>query len=228
ESPYLLQHVSDPVDWYPWGQDAFAKAQKENKPIFLSIGYASCYWCHTMDTAVFQNKTIAAQLNDYAISVLVDREERPDIDRLYRSALQVLSGSTGCPMSLFLTPDRRPFYGATYLPASGFVNILNRVHELWITDPENVSDFSIRMTAYLNHLATSETKKQMSDEQILRRGFEGFRKIYNSSGGSKIPSPAVFTFLLSYYKRTGDQAAQDLAFHTLQTFQHRTSAAEKL
>src|SRR5262249_16283325 len=135
KSPYLLQHASDPVDWYPWGEEAFEKAQKENKPIFLSVGYASCFWCHKMHIDLFENRKIAEQMNRYAVNILVDREERPDIDRLYMSALQTLTGSGGWPMSLFLMADRRPFFGTTFLPAAGFSEILTRVHDLWKDQP---------------------------------------------------------------------------------------------
>ncbi|MDW7682401.1 MAG: thioredoxin domain-containing protein, partial [bacterium] len=116
KSPYLLQHAFNPVNWYPWGEEAFAKARKEDKPIFLSIGYSTCYWCHVMEREVFENEEIAALMNQYVISIKVDREERPDVDRVYMTALQAMTGGGGWPMSMFLTPDLKPFYGATYIP----------------------------------------------------------------------------------------------------------------
>src|SRR3990170_6860991 len=116
KSPYLLQHAFNPVNWYPWGEEAFEKARKEDKIIFLSVGYSTCYWCHVMEREVFENESIAALMNKYVVSVKVDREERPDIDRIYMAALQAMTGSGGWPMSMFLTPDRKPFFGATYIP----------------------------------------------------------------------------------------------------------------
>src|SRR5205814_4771380 len=115
-SPYLLQHRNNPVDWYPWGPEAIARAKSENKPIFLSIGYAACHWCHVMEHESFENGDIAQYLNEHFISIKVDREERPDLDQIYMNAVQVLTGRGGWPMSMFLTPDLKPFYGGTYFP----------------------------------------------------------------------------------------------------------------
>jgi uncharacterized protein YyaL (SSP411 family) len=116
KSPYLLQHAFNPVDWHPWGEEAFARARADDKVIFLSIGYSTCYWCHVMEREVFENPAIAALMNELVVSIKVDREERPDVDRIYMSAVQAMTGSGGWPMSMFLTPDLRPFYGGTYIP----------------------------------------------------------------------------------------------------------------
>lgn len=116
KSPYLLQHAFNPVDWYTWGEEAFKKARKEDKPIFLSVGYSTCYWCHVMEREVFEDESIAALMNQFVVSIKVDREERPDVDRVYMTALQAMTGGGGWPMSMFLTPDLKPFYGATYIP----------------------------------------------------------------------------------------------------------------
>jgi uncharacterized protein YyaL (SSP411 family) len=119
KSPYLLQHAHNPVDWYPWGREAFDKAKKENKPIFLSIGYSTCHWCHVMEHESFENPTIAKLMNDNFVSIKVDREERPDVDQVYMTFVEATTGSGGWPMTVFLTPDLKPFFGGTYFPAQG-------------------------------------------------------------------------------------------------------------
>ena len=136
-SPYLLQHAGNPVDWYPWGTEAFEKALREDKPVFLSIGYAACHWCHVMERESFENERIAKMLNEHFVSVKVDREERPDIDAVYMDAVQSITGSGGWPMSVFLTPDQKPFFAGTYFPPQrrgrmpGFDEILQAVSDAW-------------------------------------------------------------------------------------------------
>src|SRR5205809_488318 len=136
-SPYLLQHAHNPVDWYPWGDEAFEKAKSENKPILLSIGYSACHWCHVMERESFENEKIAALMNETFVSIKVDREERPDLDEIYMNAVQMLTGRGGWPMTMFLTPDGKPFYGGTYFPPEdrqgmpGFPKILMGVSEAW-------------------------------------------------------------------------------------------------
>src|SRR6185437_6197861 len=137
KSPYLLQHAHNPVDWHPWGPEAFEKAKKENKPIFLSVGYSTCHWCHVMERESFSNPSVAKMINDHFIPIKVDREERPDVDRVYMAFLQGTTGSGGWPMTVFLTPDLKPFFAATYFPpedregATGLKTVLTRVDELW-------------------------------------------------------------------------------------------------
>src|SRR5438132_10045607 len=132
-SPYLLQHAHNPVDWYPWGPEAFERARREDKPIFLSVGYSTCYWCHVMERQCFENEAIASEMNKRFVNIKVDREERPDVDQLYMTAVQVLTRHGGWPMSVFLTPDLRPFYGGTYSPPEdahgrpGFVTVLRGI-----------------------------------------------------------------------------------------------------
>ncbi len=152
-SPYLLQHAHNPVNWYPWGEEAFALAKKENKPIFLSVGYSSCHWCHVMERESFENETVAAIINEHFVAIKVDREERPDVDEIYMTCVQIVSGRGGWPMSVFLTPEGKPFYGGTYYPPEdygprkGFKSLLNNVHDVWIKqnadllkDAERMSD----------------------------------------------------------------------------------------
>src|SRR5690348_1259989 len=137
QSPYLLQHRDNPVDWYPWGEEAFARARSEDKPIFLSIGYSTCHWCHVMEHESFETQPVADALNREFVSIKVDREERPDVDDIYMRAVQMMTGSGGWPLSLFLTPDGRPFYGGTYFPPTsrwgrpGFVTILEAIANAW-------------------------------------------------------------------------------------------------
>ena len=142
-SPYLLQHAENPVDWFPWGEDAFEKAVLEKKPILLSVGYSTCHWCHVMAHESFENKEIAELMNNYFVNIKVDREERPDVDSLYMSSVQALTGQGGWPMTVFLTPDRKPFYAGTYFPPQdgygrpGFPRLLQTIHDAWT---ENSSD----------------------------------------------------------------------------------------
>jgi len=143
-SPYLLQHAHNPVDWYPWGPEALQKARDEQKPIFLSIGYSACHWCHVMERESFENERIAALLNEHYVSIKVDREERPDLDDIYMRAVQTLTGQGGWPMSVFLTPDLEPFYGGTYFPPfggygrPGFADVLMQLEQAWQTRREDI------------------------------------------------------------------------------------------
>ena len=145
-SPYLLQHAHNPVNWYPWGEVALKKSKAEDKPIFLSIGYSSCHWCHVMEHESFENEAIAKILNDHFVSIKVDREERPDLDEIYMTAVQLMTGSGGWPMSVFLTPDLKPFYGGTYFPPDdrygrpGFKSLLLRLSKAWEENREELQD----------------------------------------------------------------------------------------
>ncbi|HVQ14420.1 MAG TPA: thioredoxin domain-containing protein, partial [Vicinamibacterales bacterium] len=144
QSPYLLQHAANPVDWFPWGDEAFARARQERKPIFLSIGYSTCHWCHVMAHESFENAAVAAVLNEQFVSIKVDREERPDVDRVYMTFVQATTGSGGWPMSVWLTPDLKPFYGGTYFPPEsrwgrpGFVDILTEIARVWGSEHQKV------------------------------------------------------------------------------------------
>ena len=143
-SPYLLQHAHNPVDWYPWGEEAFEKARREDKPIFLSVGYSTCHWCHVMEHESFENEEIAAVLNKHFVAIKVDREERPDIDKVYMTYVQATTGGGGWPMSVWLTPDLKPFVGGTYYPPEdqrgrpGFKSILLKIAEAWARDRERI------------------------------------------------------------------------------------------
>src|SRR5438093_500224 len=145
-SPYLLQHAYNPVDWYPWGDEAFAKARSEDKPIFLSIGYSTCHWCHVMERESFENDSVAALLNRWFVSIKVDREERPDVDRVYMAAMQAMGFGGGWPLNVFMTPDLKPFYGGTYFPPDskfgrpGLMQLLPRAHQAWIDQRSQIEN----------------------------------------------------------------------------------------
>ena len=219
-SPYLLQHKDNPVHWHEWGEAAFARARAENKPVFLSIGYSTCHWCHVMAHESFENPDVAAVLNDYFVSIKVDREERPDIDRLYMAFVQATTGSGGWPMSVWLTPGAEPFYGGTYFPPAdrhgrpGFVTVLERLAELWATERRNVADHAAEVIASLRE-STKPAAGEIS-RAPLAKGLEQFSRSYDAvhggfGGGPKFPRPSVFDFLF----RCDDLHARGMALHTL-------------
>lgn len=226
KSPYLLQHAFNPVDWYPWGEGAFKKAREEDKPIFLSVGYSTCYWCHVMEREVFENKVIADLMNRYVVSIKVDREERPDVDRVYMSALQAMTRGGGWPMSMFLTPDLKPFFGATYIPPEakwgrpGFGDIVTRIHEVWTTNRQAILDNSQQVADYLQQVSNPNVQATKAGQLALERGFDSFSKSYDSKnagfgGAPKFPRPVAFNFLFRYYSRTGKKKALDMSLETL-------------
>ena len=226
KSPYLLQHAYNPVDWFPWGDEAFAKARRENKPIFVSIGYSTCYWCHVMEREVFENGEIARLMNEKLVCIKVDREERPDIDRIYMSAVQVMTGSGGWPMSVFLTPDLKPFYGATYIPPiskygrPGFPEIVNKISELWQSDHERIFGTSAQLIEYLKTSDGQLSNGFQITRAILDSAFHRFQQIYDPEFGGfgrgpKFPRPVSFNFLFGYYARNGNDSALEMSLTTL-------------
>src|SRR5881392_1752025 len=158
-SPYLLQHKDNPVDWYPWGEEAFERARRENKPVLLSIGYSACHWCHVMEHESFENEAIADLMNAHFICIKVDREERPDLDQIYMNAVQLITRRGGWPMSVFLTPDLKPFYGGTYWPPEsqmgmpGFRDILIKVNEAWLERRSELANSAEELTAAVREIA---------------------------------------------------------------------------
>jgi uncharacterized protein len=214
KSPYLLQHANNPVDWYPWGEEAFAKAKAENKPIFLSIGYATCHWCHVMEHESFENASVARILNDNFVSIKVDREERPDVDRVYMLFVQASTGQGGWPMSVWLTPDRKPFFGGTYFPPDarfgrpGFAMILERLAETWKTDRERVEQSGAKVLEQLAEYTKFDTRGELASAEALTRAFEILRRTFDATHGGfgrapKFPRPSVFNFLLRHYAGSG-------------------------
>ena len=164
-SPYLLQHAHNPVDWYPWGDEAFAKAKEENKPVLLSVGYSACHWCHVMERESFENEQIATLMNNLFVNIKVDREERPDVDEVYMNAVQMLTGRGGWPMTMFLTPERQPFYGGTYFPPEdrhgmpGFPRVLQGVAQAYRDKPQDVQKSVDQILSALNRMSHSEDHK---------------------------------------------------------------------
>src|ERR1700692_3771545 len=162
KSPYLLQHAQNPVDWFPWGEEAFAKARREHKPIFLSIGYSTCHWCHVMAHESFESAEVAAMMNREFVSIKVDREERPDVDRVYMTFVQATTGSGGWPMSVWLTPNLQPFVGGTYFPPDdrhgqlGFKKVLERIAAAWKQDHEKIVDQSSKIISALRESQTAQ------------------------------------------------------------------------
>ncbi|HMQ68411.1 MAG TPA: thioredoxin domain-containing protein [Ignavibacteria bacterium] len=227
KSPYLLQHAHNPVDWHPWNEETFRLAKKVNKPIFLSIGYSACYWCYVMEREVFENEEIAKMMNEYFVNVKVDREERPDVDRVYMTALQAMTGSGGWPMSMFLTPDLKPFYGATYVPPkakygrAGFEDVITQIHDVWKNKEKEVIESGDKIVDRLNEFIEARSAKESElSEATLENAFINIKKIYDEEyggfgSGNKFPRPVVFNFLLGYYYHTRDFSSLDMVSYSL-------------
>jgi uncharacterized protein len=212
-SPYLLQHAHNPVDWYSWGEEAFAKARKENKPIFLSIGYSTCHWCHVMERESFENEDVAAVMNQYFVCIKVDREERPDLDKIYMTATQATTGGGGWPMSVWLTPDLKPFYCGTYFPAKNFVALLERIHEVWEANHAGILDQANKLTDALKQYTTIAGEAGKLDATPMKVCLEQLRASYDPvnggfGGAPKFPRPVALNFLF----RAG---GKDMVLHTL-------------
>jgi uncharacterized protein len=227
KSPYLLQHAHNPVDWYPWGDEAFEKARREDKPIFLSIGYSTCHWCHVMERESFENEAIAEMVNRWFVPIKVDREERPDIDRIYMSYVQATTGGGGWPMSVWLTPDLKPFVGGTYFPPdnrygrAGFPVVLERIAQAWQDDRAKILESSANIMKQLRGQEESAGRGADRIEiAIPDSAFNQFRRSFDSKLGGfgaapKFPRPSVHNFLLRYWKRTGNEEARDMVVETL-------------
>jgi len=227
KSPYLQQHAMNPVDWYPWGAEAFEKARSEDKPIFLSIGYSTCHWCHVMERESFENEATAALINKWFVPVKVDREERPDIDRIYMNYVQATTGGGGWPMSVWLTPDLHPFVGGTYFPPDnrygrpGFPVILERIATGWRDDRARIVESSAQVMDELRRQsALAGSGPDSVPGVVMDSAFNQFRKGYDSTlggfgGPPKFPRPCVHNFLLRYWKRTGNEEARDMVMETL-------------
>ncbi|HQO96416.1 MAG TPA: thioredoxin domain-containing protein, partial [Anaerolineaceae bacterium] len=225
-SPYLLQHAHQPVDWHPWGEAALEKAEREQKPIFLSIGYAACHWCHVMAHESFENGEIAAILNQYFVNIKVDREERPDLDGIYMQAVVAMTGQGGWPMSLFLTPDGKPFYGGTYFPPvrrynmPAFGEILLNIARLWQEDRHAILEGAGKLTAHLQGLlrVDADANVSLTRETLEEAVMEIARRYDWKHGGwgraPKFPQPMTIEFLLQRAIR-GDKLALDMAIHAL-------------
>ena len=213
KSPYLLQHAHNPVDWYPWGEEAFAKALRENKPIFLSVGYSTCHWCHVMAHESFENEETAAIMNREFVNIKVDREERPDVDRVYMTFVQATTGGGGWPMSVWLTPDLKPFVGGTYFPPEdrygqpGFKKVLERIAAAWKQGHEKIVDQSSKIiTALRESQAAQSVASAKIDNQVFGTAYEQFARTFDEKEGGfgsapKFPRPVALNFLTGFYAR---------------------------
>jgi uncharacterized protein YyaL (SSP411 family) len=227
-SPYLLQHANNPVNWYPWGQEALDAAKAEDKPILLSVGYSACHWCHVMERESFENPQIAALMNDSFVSIKVDREERPDIDSIYMTAVQALTGHGGWPMTVFLTPDGKPFYGGTYFPPEdrggmpAFPRVLSALAEAYANDRENVTQTTGQLIERMEQMAAVNTGNGMPlNEGVLDQAFKGIASDFDDRYGGigiqpKFPQPMMYEFLLRYHLRTQNAEALDMVELTLE------------
>ncbi|MCT4601879.1 MAG: thioredoxin domain-containing protein [Marinifilum sp.] len=221
-SPYLLQHAHNPVDWYPWGEEALQKAKKENKVILVSIGYAACHWCHVMERESFENEEIAKIMNEFFVCIKVDREERPDIDQIYMDAVQLMTGSGGWPLNCFAMPDGKPFFGGTYFRPNDWHRVLQGIQNAWLNEPEKVEKVAgqIAEGVRVNELIQVRTELKQFKNDDLNSGYTSWQKEFdNVEGGNnrapKFPLPNSLQFLLRYYHATKDQSALDHVVLTL-------------
>ena len=223
-SPYLLQHVDNPVDWYPWGEEAFRKAREEDKPVFLSIGYSTCHWCHVMAHESFEDAEIADLLNRYFVSIKVDKEERPDVDSIYMAVCQVFTGSGGWPTSIFMTADQKPFFAGTYFPKStrgrmiGLRELLILIHQKWSSERQILIDQAEEIVAHL--AKADESGGVPANTDLIHSAVGLYKHIYDWENGGfgrapKFPTPHNLLFLLTCYERQGDPECLKMAEHTL-------------
>ncbi len=226
KSPYLLQHKDNPVDWYPWGPEAFSRAKSEDKPVFLSIGYSTCHWCHVMEHESFEKESVARVLNDYFVSIKVDREERPDVDDIYMAAVQAMTGSGGWPLSLFLTPAGKPFYGGTYFPPEdrwgrpGFVTLLRAISEAWTTRRGELESSAEELLAHVRAAAAPAVGRGSVGPEVLdaaARALQAqFDPRYGGFGGApKFPPAMRLEFLIRFFLRSGEPSARHVVETTL-------------
>ncbi|HTE16757.1 MAG TPA: thioredoxin domain-containing protein, partial [Armatimonadota bacterium] len=210
-SPYLLQHAHNPIDWYPWGPEAFEKAKREGKPIFLSVGYSACHWCHVMERESFEDEGVAKVLNDYFVAVKVDREERPDVDELYMTAVQLLTGRGGWPMSVFLTPEGRPFHGGTYFPRTDFSELLREVREAWINPEKRVQidAQAERLAKAIGAAAVRPPARGAASPALVPSAVAAYLTQLDTTNGGfgrapKFPPPLRLALMLAEHRRTPD------------------------
>jgi uncharacterized protein YyaL (SSP411 family) len=230
KSPYLLQHAHNPVDWYPWGEDAFAKARRENKPIFLSVGYSTCHWCHVMAHESFESEEVAAIMNREFVNIKVDREERPDVDRVYMTFVQATTGGGGWPMSVWLTPDLKPFVGGTYFPPEdrygqpAFTKVLERIATAWKEDHDKLVEQGSKIVEALRESQSAAAVEGKLDSSVLDAAYKQLDRSYDPKEGGfgsapKFPRPVTLSFLTRFYARDpksdAGKHALDMALFTL-------------
>jgi uncharacterized protein YyaL (SSP411 family) len=225
-SPYLLQHAHNPVNWYSWGDEAFQKAKSQNRPILLSIGYSACHWCHVMERESFEDEKIAALMNDLFVNIKVDREERPDLDEIYMNAVQMLTGRGGWPMTVFLTPEGKPFYGGTYFPPEdrygvpGFPKILQGVANAYREKPQDVERSVEQILAALQRMSLSTESQQPFSSDIIGQSAEQLAQAYDNDHGGlgkapKFPNAGVYELFLRHYHHSKGSRSLEMVTHTL-------------
>ncbi|MFX0002473.1 MAG: thioredoxin domain-containing protein [Candidatus Hermodarchaeota archaeon] len=225
KSPYLLQHAKNPVHWYPWGEEAFTKARDEDKPIFLSIGYSTCHWCHVMAHESFEDNGVAELMNEVFLSIKVDREERPDIDKIYMTVCQMMTGSGGWPLTIIMTPDKKPFFAGTYFSKEtrfgriGLLDLIKRIKELWKNQRNEILNSAEQIAFSLQNIDQESPGEKFSDS-TLKKAYRQLSIQYDSVNGGfstrpKFPTPHNLIFLLRYWKRTGDNKALEMVEKTL-------------
>ena len=224
-SPYLQQHARNAVDWYPWAQEALDKARREDKPIFLSIGYATCHWCHVMERECFEDTEVAALINAHFVPIKVDREERPDIDQVYMTACQAATGGGGWPLTAFLDQDLNVFFVGTYFPKTGgsnrpgLMDLLPRIVSVWKNQRDELTQSATRLTQHLQKLSSHPSQGKLT-MQSLDRSFQNLKSAFDTQAGGfgrapKFPTPQNLSFLLRYWKRTQNQEALEMVEKTL-------------
>jgi len=220
-SPYLIQHAHNPVDWFPWGKEAFAKAKAENKPVFLSIGYSTCHWCHVMERESFDNEQIASFLNEHFVSIKVDREQLPDIDAYYMTSVMLINGQGGWPMSNFLLANGRPFFGGTYFPPHQFQDILAKISHVWQTRQQELISSAEKITAAIENINSSKKTAEKIDQQVIHHAVAGIMAGYDSDRGGFSPAPKfpneplLFLLLGQIERGKADANVQKAVFHSL-------------
>lgn len=227
KSPYLLQHSYNPVEWYPWGPEAFEKAEKEDKPIFLSIGYSTCHWCHVMERESFEDTEVAKLMNDAFISIKVDREERPDIDKIYMAVCQAMTGRGGWPLTIIMTPTKKPFFAATYIPkrgrfgSSGMLELISEIKDHWKNKRQEVLTSADTIFQALQQVTADKQGQDLSIKTLAMAYTQLLRQFDEKDGGfsdaPKFPTPHIILFLLRYWKRTGSDKALQMVEKTLQS-----------
>ena len=231
KSPYLLQHAGNPVDWYPWGEEAFTAARELDRPIFLSIGYATCHWCHVMERESFEDEQVARLMNETFINVKVDREERPDIDGIYMTVAQMATGQGGWPLTVVMTPERLPFFSGTYFPREsrfgrpGMVDLVPRIGQLWQTRRQDLLESAAAIQRNLQQLGAQESGVAAPGADTLARGFDELAREFDPTHGGfgrapKFPTPHRLLFLLRYWRRTGNEDALRMVERTLDAMRH--------
>ena len=226
KSPYLLQHAYNPVDWYPWCDEAFAKAKAENKPVFLSIGYSTCHWCHVMSDESFEDNEVAELLNEYFISIKVDKEERADIDTVYMTICQAATGHGGWPLTILMSPDGKPFYAATYLPKNsrygliGIVDLLTQIHDDWMQNRENLIETGNKITQIIKQEFEKKSDKTDVTKNLVNLAVTQLKQSFDHDYGGfgnepKFPTPHNLMFLLAYSRHEADESSLFMVESTL-------------